>query len=311
MHPHQTRKRTIQGYYFASSIQEAIAYLMAHHGQSQVIGGGTLLLPMVQQNGGMASYLADVSRVSSICRVAESDGEVVIGGASTFARLQHSDTIRARVPLLCQAAEQISSPQIRQLATLGGNVVSAHGNAHGAVALMALGAEVEITNSTGSQWLPIHGLFVKRGVSRVDSATEIVTAFRIPARKAGQGMAMASLPAACGRGRSSLVLALNIQLYEDSPVPRWAALAVGSTSRAPVRLDEIEERLLDMPLGEAKTSVLLGDAIRADAMEQRRLGDAAEAAYDGIPALAAEVLRRALDMALSDPSPASADRSAS
>jgi CO/xanthine dehydrogenase FAD-binding subunit len=311
MHPHQIRKRTIKGYYFASSIQEAIAYLMAHHGQSQVIGGGTLLLPMVQRNGSTASYLADVSRVSSICRIMERDTEIVIGGANTFARLQHSDIIRARVPLLCQAAEQISSPQIRHLATLGGNVVSAHGNAHGAVALMALGAEVEITNSTGSQWLPIRSLFVQRGVSRVDSASEIVTAFRVPALNAGQGMAMASLPAAYTWGRSSLLLALNIRLYEDSPVPRSVALAVGSTSSAPVRLDEIEKRMVGLALDEAKTAALLSGAIRADAIEQHRLGDAADEAYDDIPELAAEILKRALHMGLSNSPPASVDRSSS
>lgn len=299
MHPHQTRKRTIKGYYFASSIQEAIAYLMAHHGESQVIGGGTLLLPMMQQKRDMTPYLADVSRVSSICRVAENDGEIVVGGGNTFARLQQSDTIRARVPLLCQAAEQIRSPQIRRLATLGGNVVSAYGNAHGTVALMALGAEVEITNSTGSQWLPIHSLFVKRGVSRVDSATEIVTAFRIPARRAGQGMAMASLPADGAQWRSSLVLAINIKLNKDSFVPHEVALAVGSTDSAPVRLDEIADELLDLALNDAKTYDILGEAIRADAVEQHRL-DAADGAYDDIPALAAQALERALDMALSD-----------
>jgi CO/xanthine dehydrogenase FAD-binding subunit len=299
MHSHQPQKRTIKGYYFASSIQEAIAYLMAHHGQSQVIGGGTLLLPLAQQNGDAAFYLADVSRVSSICRVTESDDDIVIGGANTFARLQQNGTIRARAPLLCQAAEQMSTPQIRQLATLAGNVVSAQGNAHGAVALVALDAEVEITNSTGPQWLPIHALFGRHGISRVDSGTEIVTGFRVPVRKVGQGMALASLPSACAQGRSPLVLAINLGLQEDGHALHWVALAMGSIGSAPTRLPKTEESLLALPLDEARTPILLGEAIRADTQEQHRLNDAPDVDYDRIPALVADALSRALDMASS------------
>ncbi len=289
--------RALKGYYFASSIEEALAYLIAHHGRSQVVGGGTLLMPLLQRDAVRIEYLADVSRIASIRRVTEGDGQITVGGAVTFERLLSIDAIAQRAPILREAAERMSAPQIRQLATLAGNVVAAEGNTQGAVALMALDADVEITNSTGAQWLPIDSLYVSHGVSRVDSSSEVVTALRFPAQAAGQGTALASLPPPVGAYRPLLVLAVNLGLRADAHSVAWGHLVVGSIRSAPARLMAIEGALLTMDPFDPKLPATLGEAIRGEALEKHRLGEAPEAEYRSLAPLAADALSRALDMA--------------
>ena len=174
------RKPHLADYFMASSIEEALAYLMAHHGKAQLVAGGTLLMPQMQRGECIARQLVDISRVSAMKRVTMDGDRLVIGGAVTLASLADSDLVRAHAPLLYQAARAIATPKVRYLATLAGNVIAAEGSAQGALALVALDAEAQITNTTGSQWLPVESLFVRAGLSRVDSTSEIATLIRVP-----------------------------------------------------------------------------------------------------------------------------------
>ncbi|MBC7236752.1 MAG: FAD binding domain-containing protein [Chloroflexi bacterium] len=290
-------KRLLKGYYFASSIEEAIAYLIAHRGEGQIVGGGTVLLPQVQRQEALASFLADISRIGNMRRIVETEEGIIVGGAVTFAKLCDHELIRKRAPLLSEAAERLGTPQIRQLATLGGNIAAGRGNALGAVALLAMEAQVEITNSTGPQWIPIRGLLGRRGTPRVDSSSEIITAFQVPALVPGQGTAVAILPCSPPETQSPYVLAVNLGLEEGGDRFLWGILTVGCLGATPTHLGEIEEWLLDLSPYDTHTPGAIGAAIRDEAVENRRLSETPIARYDQIALLAAEALSRALSMA--------------
>ncbi|MBM3189024.1 MAG: hypothetical protein FJZ90_09925, partial [Chloroflexi bacterium] len=151
-------KRNLEEYYVASSVQEALAYLRAHHGEAQVIAGGTALMPQVQRGECTARRLVDISRIHAMKSITAHDGYLIVGGAVTFAALLASELVRQKAPLLHQAAMLVGTPQVRHLATLAGNVIWGDGAAEGAVALVALDSEVEITNFTGAQWLRVESV---------------------------------------------------------------------------------------------------------------------------------------------------------
>jgi carbon-monoxide dehydrogenase medium subunit len=83
------------------------------------------------------------------------------------------------VPALAQACGSVGSPQIRNIATLSGNVVNAQPAADSAIALIALDAKAVIQNPSGTRTEPVESLFAGPGQSRVDSTSEILTSFVI------------------------------------------------------------------------------------------------------------------------------------
>lgn len=236
-------KRRLDNIHVASSTEEALAHLAAHRGNAQIIAGGTVLMPLIERGECVATHLVDVSRVCTMKRITLAGDHVVIGGAVTFGGLTESPLIRAQVPMLYEAALVAGDEEVRALATLVGRMVAAEGSAESSVALVALDAEAQITNLTGSQWMPVVSLFVRSGVSRVDSTSEIVTAVRVPALDAHCGMAIGWIERPSPRQPSPLVLALVLSLAPEGDAVRWGSVAMGTPAGIPAHIRPAEEAL--------------------------------------------------------------------
>lgn len=288
-------KRALEEVFVASSVQEALAYLMAHHDEAQLVAGGTVLMPQVQRRELLATRLVDISRVHSMRTIRQDeDGYLLIGGAATMAALQSWDAVREGAPLLYQAARLIGAPQLRTLATLGGNVVWADGAGEGAVALVAVGAEAEITNFTGAQWLPVATLFVRPGISRVDSMSEIITAFRLRPRGEHEGAAMGRIAPLAGQLRSPFVLAVVLGLDEAGPKIAWAAVAAGALTLVPQRLSELESALVGREATDRQPRETLVKGIVQYAMEKGLIASPDAPLWRQLPELASRLYDRAL-----------------
>ena len=224
-------RRVLRDYFMASSVEEAIAYLTAHPGEAQIMGGGTKLMTLLQRGELSATRLVDVSRISAMKRVRVEDGYLVIGGAVTFAQLLTKELIAEQMPVLAEAAQMLASSRLRRQASLAGCIVNARSNSEGAVLLIALAAQAEIANLTGAQWVPVRALFVRPGVSR-DSGVEIVTSVRIPLLGARQGAALARIKPPESEEHSSLIAAVALGLTEDDELD-WLSLALGAPATLP------------------------------------------------------------------------------
>ena len=149
------------GYVCARSLDEAVALLNEPCVRSRVLAGGTDLL--VQARTGPVSFdrVVDVTRVPEL-KTIEVNGHgvgrganVTIGAAVTFTQLIDSPLIQAHVPLLVQACRHIGSTQIRNAATLGGNVAIAAACADSVPALVCLDAEAILVTRDGEQRWPV------------------------------------------------------------------------------------------------------------------------------------------------------------
>jgi len=233
-------KRALKGYYMAPSVEGALAYLATHRGKAQLVAGGTELMPLVLRGESRISYLVDISRIRAMKRLSQDGQDLQIGGATTMTALLGSDLVRLHAPLLYESARHLGTPKVRHLATVAGNVVSAEGNADCAVALLALDAEAEITNLTGAQWLPLASLFVRPGVSRVNSTSEIMTSLKFHILSPGQGEALCRALTALERmappsptHRSPVILALRVSLDGDGQHIDWVSVALGLAQDVP------------------------------------------------------------------------------
>jgi carbon-monoxide dehydrogenase medium subunit len=213
------REPPLKGYYAPSSLEEAISYLAAHRGQAQVVGGGTTLLPVVLRGNSLASYLVDVSRIGALRRIRTEGNYLVLGGAVTLAQVLRAEPTIEALPIL------------NELATLAGNIVSAFGDSAVTSALIALNADAEIANLTGSQWLPVRSLLVRPGTCRINSMSEILVSLRLYMPEPGSGAALLRLRSEDTTGDS--VIATHLCLDDARDLVSSLSLVIGTRGVIP------------------------------------------------------------------------------
>ncbi len=231
--PLAKNRRLLKDYFVASSIEEAIAYLVSHRGEAQIVGGGTYLMKHLQRERISGLRLVDVSRISAMRRISVDGRHMLVGGAVTLEQLLQHPTVIDNLAILGDAAAVNRSPQLRHLATLAGSLVTARGNSPSLVALTALETEVEVTNLTGPQWLPLSAIWIRPGVSRVNTMSELITMIRIRLLRPGQGAALASLACPGQHHASAPSGAVIVGLERDHSRLDWLSLNLGLPNKAP------------------------------------------------------------------------------
>src|SRR3974377_487608 len=142
------------------TIPEAIGLLQHHGADAKILSGGQTLSPMMKFRLARPAYLIDINRISGLSYIREEGGYLRIGGLTREADLESSPLIREKYPILSDTSRGIRAPQIRNMATVAGNL--AHGdpaNDHPAT-MLALRAEIVATGPKGERVLPAEGFFV-------------------------------------------------------------------------------------------------------------------------------------------------------
>ncbi len=170
----------IQVYLMPKSIDESLAELTSFKGKGMIIAGGTDLIPKLKHNKIDAEALIDVSEIEEINRLEIETDELVIGAATTHSQVCGNWQIKKIWPALADACGCIGSPQIRNIATLTGNVVNAQPAADSAIALIALGARMELLSNKGKRCELIENLYFGIGKSKINSSKELVTSIKVP-----------------------------------------------------------------------------------------------------------------------------------
>ena len=173
-------------------VEEALAALAAAGGRGRVVAGGTdLLLDLQQGRQAPVEVLVDVAGIAELQEIRIADGTATVGAAATHAAIVRHPVLQARAAALVEACGLIGGPQVRMVATLGGNVAHALPAGDGTVALLALDAEAQLASAGGRRWLPISDLFAGPGRTTFDRAREVLVAFRFPLCSGGESSAFA------------------------------------------------------------------------------------------------------------------------
>lgn len=172
------------------SVDEALALLAETPGSARVIAGGTdLLLDLRQGRQASVDALIDVSGIPELHTIHREADAIFIGAAATHHEIVVNPLLNRHCPALVAACKLIGGPQVREVATLGGNVAHALPAADGAVALIALGGEGCVAGPRGSRWVSVEALFRSPGVPGFDRSREILVGFRVPTRSEHEGSA--------------------------------------------------------------------------------------------------------------------------
>ena len=162
-----------------NTIPEAIAMLQQHGDAAKILSGGQSLIPMMKLRLARPAILIDINRISGLSHIKEEGGYLKIGGLTREAELEVSPLVRSKYPILADTTHVIADPQVRNLATVGGNL--AHGdpaNDHPAT-MIALGAQVVANGPKGERVIPIENFFVSLFTTAL-KPDEILTEIRVP-----------------------------------------------------------------------------------------------------------------------------------
>jgi CO/xanthine dehydrogenase FAD-binding subunit len=161
-----------------NNVAEALVLLVQAAGRGRVIAGGTDLILQLRQRERTADLLVDVTGIGDLNGIREKDGWILIGAAATHAEVADSPLIRREARALAEGCAHVGAPQIRNVATLMGNVISAQPAADGAVPLTALEAEIRVVSQTGERWISMEEAYLGVGRSAIDASGEIATEIR-------------------------------------------------------------------------------------------------------------------------------------
>ena len=212
-------------YLRAKTVSEAIAWLRQHGEEAKILSGGQSLIPMMKLRLARPGYLIDINRISGLSYIKEDGGFLKIGGLTREAEIEASPLIRSKYPLLLDTASVIADPQVRNLATVGGNL--AHGdpaNDHPA-AMIALSAQIVATGAKGERVIPIEDFFVSLFTTALQG-DEILTEIRIPVPPARSGGAYFKLERKVGDFATAAV-AVQLTLDEKANVQK---IGIGLTN---------------------------------------------------------------------------------
>src|SRR5208282_2845131 len=269
----------VQTYEAPRSLAEAVALLRA--GNVTVVAGGTDLMP--QSKTGRARFqpvLMNIQRIPELRGIGETDGCVRFGALTTVTELLNNVMVKTRFNALWQAADHFASDQLRNAATIGGNICNASPAGDTLVPLLVFNARVvlasEANGAVTTRTLPLAAFFVGPGRTQ-RRPTELLTAVDVPLPPAGfvsEFYKFGTRPAL-----DIATIAVGLGAVRDGDRLRDVRIAFGAVAPTPIRAPKTEAALDGQPLpaaiepalAAADTDIQPISDIRASAWYRREL----------------------------------------
>ena len=311
--------KVFDNYHLPTTVNEALELLAQYEGRARVVAGGTDLLVDTQADyyeGRRPHFdaLVDVTNIAGANQILEQDGFVVIGCGVTHTQIVQSPLIQKRATALAEACSVVGGPQVRNVATLCGNVAHALPAADGTVALMALEGEAQVaslqspaishqlsvisyqSSIVSQQWLPLASLFKGPAQSAVDSTRELITAIRFRPLGAGEGCAFARVMRPQGVALPILGMAVKIETRDLRL--ETVAISAGPVAPVPFRARQTEGflrgKILDDAVVEQAAQILVKETQpRTSAHRATK-----EYRFELLPTLLSQTLRAAVERAM-------------
>jgi len=229
-----------------STVAEAISILGSRpEGEVRLLAGGTDLIIRLRDGSLRPSVVVDVKRVADLQpRIDERDGLFSISAGTVMTDIAADERMRRHFPALVEAAQVVGSVQIRNRATLAGNVCNASPAADTAPPLLVYGAVLVIAGPAGERRVALDDFFVRSGQTTLGHG-ELVTAIELPRPTRAAGSTHVRRTRRRGHDLASVTLCCAV---DDAGVTR---LAYGSVGPRPVLVTEGDGLLADPATAQA------------------------------------------------------------
>ncbi|MFH1137234.1 MAG: FAD binding domain-containing protein [Pseudomonadota bacterium] len=245
-------------YFRPTTLDEALKMLDEYGARATASAGGTDLVVKAKKGKLDQDILVSLRGIKGLSFISAEPGAIRVGGGTTLRDLELSAEIGKSLPALMDAVRNMASVQIRNQATMAGNIVNAAPSADTAPPLLASGAELVLAAPAGTRRVPLDGFFLGPGRTGIRPG-EILTEFIIPLSSGPHGQAYWKHARRKAMDLAMVSVAVHLELEPDLTTCRLARVALGVAAPTPIRTPEAEKRLV----GRAVTAELLdsiGDA---------------------------------------------------
>ncbi|MBT7892936.1 MAG: xanthine dehydrogenase FAD-binding subunit XdhB, partial [Deltaproteobacteria bacterium] len=237
-----------ESYHVADTPEDAVK-LLIENPNSRLLAGGTDILVRLHEGDKAYRNLVDIHQIDQLKQIAmEADGTIVLGSGTCFNQVAGSEIVLKYIPVLAEGASSIGGPQVRNSATIGGNICNGAPSGDSAAPLLVLNAEVSLLGPKGIRRLPLEKFYL--GPSRVDlKPAEIMTDIRI-APEQYQGLTAHFYKYAMRKAMdiATIGCAAACRLAEGKLLDFRLAFTVAGPT--PLRCPKTEKKLTGMPLNQ-------------------------------------------------------------
>jgi carbon-monoxide dehydrogenase medium subunit len=242
----------VEAFYRPGTVGEAVRLLQSGKNRARVVAGGT---DLVVEGDRSIRFLVDITH-AGLSYIRRRGKACVIGATTTMAAIENSPAIRALADgILARAAATCGSVQIRNMATLGGNLANGSPAADTAAPLLVLDAEVVLADARGRRKVPLTAFY-----SGLEKTKALIVEVAIPAPPRGGRWSFRKL----GRTESDISLvnaAAGLQL-DSKGHAKWARIAVGAVAPTPIRAVNAEKLLVGRKVDQSTLAEVCDEVAR-------------------------------------------------
>ena len=227
---------------FPKTIQQALSMLESHNEFSRVIAGGTDIINKLKRRTETAKYIVDLKGIADLDFIEKDSQGLRIGAVTTLSDILESPLVCELYPIIRDAASVMASPQIRNTATIVGNLCNAVPSADSAPPLIALQAKLKVVSRQQERTVPVEEFFTGPGKT-VLAPGELVEEIMIPyPRVPGAGSYLKHML----RSEMDLaVVGVGVYLILDAErtTCEEARIVLGAVAPTPIRARKAEDVL--------------------------------------------------------------------
>lgn len=245
----------IKDYIVARDLPDAIALLEREKASARLIAGGTDVIVRARRGFFRDVTLIDITKVAELKGIAlQEDGSVRIGATTRLTDIVDSPVLQEHFPIVGEAAAKVGSVQIRNMASLGGNIANASPSADTILPLLVLKTTALAEGPDGRREIALEQLFTGPGRTCLDPA-EVLTGFRLPKPAKGTGMSYIKHSRRVAMDLATVNCAAAIAV-DGSGSACDASVALGAVAPTPVLLPEVARYLKGRTAGEVDAKEL-------------------------------------------------------
>ena len=229
--------------YYRPRTWDELSAVLESEPSAQVIAGGTDVMVRVRQRVIRPPALVSLRGIPELHGIAVEGGRIRIGAATPITDVVTHPAVCEMAPVLVQALLRLGSQQIRNVATLGGNLGNASPCADSAPALMVLDASVRIRGRAGSREIAIGSLFAGPGKTCLEPG-ELISDILIEPAQGARAVFLKKSRVYMDLAQASVA----VLVHADGAVCRQVRVAAGAVGPTPLRLTEVEQLVEGKPM---------------------------------------------------------------
>lgn len=238
-------------YLSPTTIEEAISFYGRHSETAKYVAGGTDVIVKVKEGWMEPDYLISLKKIAELSELYknETTGDLSIGAAVTHATLEKSLMIQNEYPIIYDAVSNIGSLQVRNVGTIGGNLINAVPSADGAIPLIALDGVALLHGPDGERSCEVKDLFIAP-YKTILKPGEILKKITIPPQDANTGSAYIKFGRRKAMELPLIGIGVLLTVDDDLVTCTKARIVLGVAAPTPMRAFDAEKILVGKKIDE-------------------------------------------------------------